>query len=133
MKRLISVYDEDDRYQMLYDLLAQRRAHENISHRVMPSWTDHVAFVDSHPYEGWWFIKDGDLRVGAAYLSKNREVGLFLWPQYRGKGYGGWALKEIMGRYPGRLLANINPTNDRSIEFFKRHGFEQLQVTYELA
>ena len=31
-----------------------------------------------------------------------------------------------------RFLANINPANEQSIAFFKRHGGKLLQVTYEL-
>jgi RimJ/RimL family protein N-acetyltransferase len=131
--RLVDVYDETDRHAYLYDLLDQREPHENISHRTMPSWAEHVAFVDLDPYEAWFFIMDGAERVGAIYLTKQREVGIFLWPEYQGKGYGAWALKELGARYPGPLLANIAPTNERSAAFFARQGFELVQHTYRLS
>lgn len=43
------------------------------------------------------------------------------------------ALKMIMKLNPSeQFLANINPKNKKSIEFFKKNGFKILQYTYEL-
>lgn len=129
-RKLVDVYCCADRYQTLYGLLSERAPHQNISHKQMPSWDDHVRFVDGRPYTVWYFILDkNETRVGSIYLTPMREVGIFLFPEHTARGHGSWALREIMERFPGRILANINPANDGSRKFFERHGFRTAQHT----
>ncbi len=87
----------------------------------------------SRPYKGWFILFDGKEPVGATYLSKNDEIGIFIFKKYRGRGYGAEALGRIMKQFPRvkRFLANVNPANRRSIEFFKRRSFRHIQNTYE--
>lgn len=130
---LISVYGAEDAEKTLYALLAERSPDHNISHKKMPSWKKHFNFVNSKPYTCWYFIVDGGKRrVGSIYLTHNREVGLFLFPEFQGQGHGSWALTELRDRYPGPILANISPMNDASKRFFEKRGFKHIQETYEL-
>lgn len=128
----------------LYDLLQEREDHVSISHKTMPSWDDHVNFVCSMPYRYWWIIfgeippidgmRQVPRNVGAAYLSKQNEIGIFIKKEYQGKGYGKEAIKRIVEMFPGqRLLANISPANERSHKLFQELGFSPIQTTYELA
>lgn len=118
--------------QTLYELLSERDDTINISHREMPSYASHVAFVKSQPYMAWYLMQvDGEI-VGSIYLSKQREVGLFVFRKHEGKGYGKEALAMLQKYWPGKLLANVNPKNERSIEFFKGQGFKLIQATYAL-
>ena len=49
------------------------------------------------------------------------------------KRIGSEALEIIIKSNPRKqFLANINPKNKKSIEFFKKNGFKILQHTYEL-
>ncbi len=114
--------------------MQEREPHVNISHRGMPTWEQHVDFVSSRPYKGWWIIETDDgIPAGACYLSKQNEIGVFVLDAYRGRGLGKSAICEIMVMYPGeRLLANVNPQNVASIALFERLGFRHLQNTYEL-
>jgi RimJ/RimL family protein N-acetyltransferase len=128
---LISVYDREEAAGILYDLLSERNLEHSISHKRMPCYEEHVAFIRSEPYAHWYLIEDAGY-LGSIYLTKQREVGLFLFMEHQGKGYGAQAVELLRALHPGRLLANVNPANERSIRFFERLGFEQIQATYEL-
>ncbi len=134
--RLVDVYRTKGADKILYALMGERGATVNISHRKMPSWNEHVRFVRSRPYQSWHLILAGRpaAAVGATYLSKNSEIGVFLFKAHRGNGYGEAAVQALMKKHPRtpRFLANINPKNLRSIEFFKNMGFRHIQNTYEL-
>ena len=120
--------------QVLYELLKVRAPEENISHRIMPTWTDHVNFITSNPYEAWYLIeKDPSEYLGTIYLTRNNEIGINLFPKYRGMGYGPQAITKIMElKGKRRYLANINPKNERSKKMFEKLGFVHIQNTYEL-
>jgi RimJ/RimL family protein N-acetyltransferase len=126
---LTSVYSSPVAKCFLYALLAERDAKANISHKVMPTWAAHSAFVDSLPYEAWYLIEDNGLVVGAVYLSRAREIGLFIFKSYQGRRYGHDALVLLLEHHPGPLLANVAIGNAQSMAFFVREGFEFLQVT----
>jgi RimJ/RimL family protein N-acetyltransferase len=115
----------------LYTLLEQRDPSVNISHKEMPSYEQHVAFIASHPYPFHkiiWFL---GRRVGVIYVTSHDEVGIQIEETELHKGFGSQALRLIMEKYPGRrLLANINPKNEPSKKFFEGHGFTYIQNTY---
>lgn len=128
---------------MLHQLLKERPIEANISHKEMPTWDEHVAFVRSHPYKGWYLIQvypehdnpriPGERAiVGSIYLTHQREVGIFILQEHQNKGYGQAAIWLLKAKYPGKLLANVAPGNHRSQDFFKRIGARQIQVTFEI-
>ena len=117
---------------LLYKLLSERDDAVNISHKAMPCWGDHIRFVESKPYEAWYFI--GDEPFGACYLSKLDEIGVFVFRDHRGKGYGRSAIAEIIARHKRpRYLANVNPRNEGSAKLFTGLGFKLCQHTYALS
>lgn len=124
--------------EVLYNLLKEREPHINISHKALPSMQQHKSFVISEPYLEWFLIRidqeDGSQKyVGSIYVTRANEIGLFIFKEFRNKGYGSAALQTIKVRYPKmRLLANIAPKNSESAAFFSRHGFKHIQETYEL-
>ena len=135
MIKLVDVYTEIAEMRpatkFLYELLKEREPHQNISHREMPSFEEHTRFVDSRPYREWYVIFNGNIVVGAIYLSKQNEIGIFISEIRQGEGYGKQAVRLLMNRHPGeRFLANINPLNARSINVFLDLGFELIQFTY---
>lgn len=120
-------------YRFLYDLLKERDQRANISHKKMPSYEKHVEFVSSVPYSKWYIIKYKDEKAGSIYLTKHDEIGIFVKKDMHDKGIGKKALKLLMKMNPrSRYLANVSPRNTRSINFFKRNGFQLVQYTYEL-
>lgn len=115
---------------MLYQLLAERRPEESISHRAMPTWAEHMAFVKSRPYAAWYVIAAGDL-VGACYLTHACEIGIGILREFRGNGYAKAAIAELMRLHPRpEYLANIAPRNLVSLKLFESIGFKgPIQVT----
>lgn len=131
--KLVSVYDTPA-YVQLYELLAERTPEESISHKAMPTFAEHCKFVDSKPYAHWYLIvgdfRAGDENFGACYLSKQREIGVFVYKKHRGHGIGRWAVRTMMRRHaPGQFLANISPLNPDSHKLFEGLGFKTIQHT----
>ena len=127
--KLISEKD----HKFLYELLKEREPSTNISHKKMPTFNQHVNFVLSKPYSKWYIILQGIDKVGSIYLSKQNEIGIFLKKESHHAGIGTMALKLVMKKNPKKgYLANVNPKNKKSIEFFKKNNFKILQYTYEL-
>lgn len=133
MIQLIPIKKVRDHIKILYDLLFEREDYMNISHKVMPTLAEHEAFIESDPYFLWLMIRnESGVYVGSIYLTRNREVGVFIFKNHQGKGYGKAAVIELKRRVGGRLLANINPANQKSIQFFEKLGAKLIQNTYEI-
>lgn len=130
---LRDLYEPPKLWHVPFLLLEERELQQNISHRAMPSWDEHCAFVESRPYLAWYVIQsDFGHNAGAVYLSKQREIGVGVLRDYRGAKYGGKAIEALMLLHPGRFLANVAPGNDASHRLFEALGFTPLQVTYAL-
>ncbi len=117
----------------LYNLLKERDEITSISHKIMPSMREHIAFIQSNPYKIWNLIIDDEGNsVGSIYLSRQNEIGIFISRKHRGSGYGRQAVRLLIENNDGPFLANINPRNERSIEMFASLGFTLIQQTYKL-
>ena len=128
---LRKVSENDNKF--LYNLLKERDSDVNISHKKMPTYTEHVKFISSKPYSKWFIIEYNNKKSGSIYLSKNNEIGIFVKKSFRGNKIGENALKLLIEKYPkSRYLANINPKNKESIKFFKKFKFKLIQHTFEL-
>jgi RimJ/RimL family protein N-acetyltransferase len=133
-KHFVPIKDEPEAPSVLWDLLEERDPHVNISHQVMPTPEEHLAFVTRHPYRVWYLIRDGDAKVyvGSAYLTRHNEIGVFIFKGFQGRGYGKWAVQELIRRFPGRVYANVAPSNPESQRFFEKLGFLHIQNTLRL-
>ena len=129
---LIDVYKHKNSATLLYQLLQEREQHQCISHKELPSFINHLRFFDSKPYLAWYLVELGGIVIGSTYLTKDREIGIFLFKEHQGKSLGAKAVQLLMDTHPGRFLANIAPTNPGSAEFFRNMGFKPIQHTYEL-
>lgn len=132
--KLVSVYDPSftTGTKFLFDLLAERTAAQSISHKAMPTYDQHVSFVESRPYgENWYLVYVPYVGfVGSVYLTRQREIGIAILKKYRGQGYGTCAVQALMARFDTKFLANINPANTASISMFKKLHFTHIQNTY---
>ena len=130
---LVDVYRTADGKSFLYELLKERTPDVNISHRDLPSWDEHLAFIASKPYTAWYIINERGFHAGAVYLSKNDEVGIFVSQEWQGDGLARKAIEDLMLRHSRpRYLANMNPANKPSHALFSSMGFKHIQNTYEL-
>ena len=117
----------------LYDLLKERKPNVNISHGKMPTYVQHIKFIESKPYSKWYIIKFGNKKIGSAYLSKQNEIGIFIIKNMRQQKLGTSVLNILIKKnHRKRYLANINPKNKKSMGFFKKNGFKLVQYTFEL-
>lgn len=115
----------------LYTLLGEREPHQSISHKEMPPFDQHAAFVESNPYKAWYLIAERGTTtfVGATYLTRNNEIGIGIFRSYRKRGAAKAAIKALMVKHDGPFLANINPNNSPSLALFNELGFDFLQAT----
>jgi RimJ/RimL family protein N-acetyltransferase len=120
-------------YDFLYELLKSRDSRTNISHKSMPTYKEHVKFIESKPYKSWYIIIFETSQIGSIYLSKQDEIGIFILQNFHDIGLGQLALDELININPcERYLANVNPKNSKSIKFFEKNNFKLIQHTYEL-
>ena len=64
--------------EFLYELLKQRKNYENISHTKIPTFKQHVKFINSIPYSKWYVILCDSEKIGSIYLSKQNEIGIHI-------------------------------------------------------
>jgi len=127
-----SVYGCNEAYWLLYRLLEEREKTENISHKKMPSYLDHVLYVNNKPHREWWLIYSADTCVGQLYLTSKNEIGIQIFEEFRRRGYAKKAISFVMANYHKiDLIANINPNNVASIALFTKFGFKVCQHTYK--
>lgn len=136
--RLIDVYEHVNCLEILWDLLKEREPYQNISHRAMPSWDEHVSHVAGRPHADWCLIEDvvgveGTFIVGAIYLTMANEIGIGIFRQWARRGFGQHAVRCMMAKHgPRRYLANVAPGNVPSKDMFEGLGFVHVQNTYAL-
>jgi len=122
----------------LYDILLERMDYKNvnINHVEMPTYKNHEKFIVSKPYKVWNIIHVlGVPRkvIGTYYITKNNEIGIFIFKHYQGLGYGDIVMERILELHKRKkLVANININNNISRKFFEKHGFEPKSITYML-
>lgn len=133
---LANVHATVNSYQVLFELLKERTKEQSISHYHMPTMAEHVAFIRKAPYICWYLIQAEPPKkrewVGAIYLTRRREVGIFIFREHQGNGYATAAIQMLRAMHPGRILANINPANEPSLAFFKQLGVREIQRTFDL-
>lgn len=132
MIRLVSVYEADNAPLYLYALLVERPVEANISHRKMPTAAEHLAFFASRPYLVWHLVQEGKTVLGSVYLTKQREIGVFIFREHQNQGWAKKAIAELRKLHPGRCLANVAPGNEVSKRLFEGLGARHIQNTYEL-
>ena len=116
---------------ILYALLKERTTEQSISHKEIPDYNTHEAFVARQPYPVWKLIEVDGIIIGSIYLTERDEIGVFIFREQQGLGYGSEAVSMLMQEYPGRrFLANINPMNSDSEKLFLKLGFKHIQNTY---
>jgi RimJ/RimL family protein N-acetyltransferase len=149
--KLIPISEHQDAARILYQLLEERPAYANISHKAMPTWDEHLTFIGqkpgswgsgrAHPYQVWHLVEEWcclensceHIIVGSVYLSHANEIGVSIFRKYQGGGLGSRAVKLLMKEHGDRrYLANVAPANDPSRKMFEKLGFKTIQHTFAL-
>lgn len=120
-------------HKFLYELLMEREPIENISHKKMPAYKEHIKFIRSGPYTKWYIINYDKQKAGSIYLSKQDEIGIDLKKEFSSTSIQKISMKILMNKNPRkRYLANTNYKNLKLKRFFTEQGFKLIQYTYEL-
>jgi len=120
-------------YRFLYDLLDERDNIVNISHKKMPTYKQHLKFVDSKPYLKWYVIYYRNNRIGSAYISKQNEIGIHFKKSFNIHKLHKSVMDILIKKNPKkRYLVNVSPKNKKDIIFLHTYGFKLIQYTYEL-
>ena len=123
---------EEPDYNFLYELLSQRKKIMNISHKKMPTYEEHVKFIESEPYSKWYIIQIDDKKIGSIYLTKENEIGIHFFTQYEESKRFQNVIKEFFLKEPqDRFFMNVSPKNEQYIDLAKKLGFHLVQHTYE--
>ena len=116
----------------LFELLLQRSSKENISHKKMPTYEEHIKFIISKPYYKWYIVKKDHDSIGAVYLTQINEIGISLVKRFDNEKIKNEVLELVMKKHPKkRYIVNINPKNKQGINFFKKRGIRLIQCSYE--
>ncbi len=124
-----------DDYRFLYEMLKERTPEQSISFS-MPTWSQHVKFINSKPYSEWYVIWDNSTRIGNIYLARDNSWGYFITKELQCKGLGTQAMQELVRRHPRKYyIANINPDNIGAIHLAKDRFKGKLvsQVSYKIS
>ena len=114
----------------LFNHLKERDPRENISHKKMPTYDEHVKFVLSKPYSKWYIIFEKNKKIGSVYLTKADELGLHLKKEY----FRESMLKEILeclmkNEQNKRFVFNVSPRNKKFMKFLQKNGYVISQQT----
>ena len=121
-------------YDFLFRMLKEREPDQCISF-VMPTWEDHVKFLDRKPYPHAYTIVEDGMRVGNIYLTDHDEWGYFISKDNIGRGLGTKAILELAKKHPREYYyANVNPLNKRAIHLaHEKFGGKLIQNTYKIS
>jgi len=122
----------------LFELLSQRN--HSVSHRDMPSRSDHEEFVQKNPYRVWYLVKYKECYIGTVYLTYENHVGISLPSACYSKfpdvlawiAQSHQPLVGIKSVRPSCYQINI-PIGDVGLtDVLAKLGYKQVQVTYLL-
>ena len=116
----------------LYNIMKLKldEPHINISHLEVPTIPNHIRFIQSRPYRYWFIISINKKYIGSVYITKSKEIGLYIMPKYRTVALETIIINkmiELGGKY-----MNVNPKNEERIKTIKKINFKLIQYTYKL-
>lgn len=137
--RLVPIEKWPGRYKLRWQLMKYRPEERCISHRAMPDWDDHCAFVDDPPYLAWYVVAVDGQPAGTVYLTHpagqslaGDEIGLDLFPRFIDEAVVGSVVDELMELHPRkRYLWNVATLDDEMKRIVQQLGFWIVQETYE--
>ena len=116
--------------EFLFDLLKKRDPISNISHKKMPSYSQHIKFIKSKPYSKWYIIFEKNKKIGSVYLTKADEIGLHLKKGYFRESLLKAILESLMKNEPNnRFVFNVSPRNKKFMKFLQKNGYMISQQT----
>ena len=124
--KLKKVSEED--IDFLYDMLKERDPIENILHKEMPKYDEHIKFVtESNPYDGWYIIMLDSQKLGHINIihKENYYVGWFIKKEFQNLGIAIKAFEMLKKLHKSSIYTGTsNPKNFRSHKLMEKLGFK---------
>ena len=76
--RLIKVNDKRSHANTLFTILKNRKKKENISHKQLPTLSEHIKFIKSKPYRYWFIVEKEKKLLGTLYITRNNVISIKL-------------------------------------------------------
>lgn len=120
----------------LFELLKHRAT--GISHREMPSFSDHVKFVKNHPYRFWYIVELSKSPIGSLYFSFENSIGISI-PNGDSSLIASVLkratslhkpLAAIRSVRPSNFYVNSHPFDHRLIRALESMDWKLLQLSY---
>jgi hypothetical protein len=128
---------KDHQIKALYDFLSRRSY--KISHKKIPSYTEHEEFVLNHPYRIWFLLKANNSYIGSLYLTNQNTIGIditeefiqqsitFIIDEIKSKFKPLPEIKSIRTNY---FSINVAPNNFKLISALETYGCTVNQINY---
>lgn len=133
---LVPVYDlTDDKASFLYMLLEQRLKEPigNLKLDKLPSWADHIKYIECRPYALWAIIRLDIEWVGSVAIDYDGTVSVYVIKSVRREGVAKEAIRQAMAVCQKRNMANfkavIRAENAASQGLFSSLGFKSDTIT----
>ena len=138
--QLIKIKTSKEDSQLLYEILKERDKKNNISHKIMPTFKEHINFVKSSPYRYWFFIKKANNLIGSTYITYNNEITVILLKKNKNNFINTLKLilthikplRGIASRRNQNFTLNLAPNNRFYIDILDKLGQKKIQETFLL-
>ena len=98
--------------EFLYDMLKERDATINVTHKKLPTFVEHLEFIKSDTYDAWYIILVESKRVGHIHIYNDDTIGWFIKKEFKGLGFVIPAFEELMRLHKRKkYLGRVNPKN----------------------
>lgn len=148
----VDINDNDDLL-FLYEVIKYRWKYHNVinieyrTNKKIPSFEEHVQFLNKNNYYKNYIIKFGDIYIGSCYIDHNHVYGLFIIPKFLKKALCEYkdhdievknrpepisviAFKKMIELNPHitTFYAKVNPKNTLSRRVMIDVGHEELEI-----
>lgn len=121
----------------LFSIIKSRK--HNISNTIAPTRSEHIAFVNNHPYRAWYLIKIESKFIGSAYVMHDNCIGITLLseinslPQVLSLIFKKHKpLKQIKSIRPPYFFINIAPSDKKMEAQLIKLNANKIQSTFSL-
>jgi RimJ/RimL family protein N-acetyltransferase len=129
---------DDTDAQTMFELL-ERRGY-SISHKTMPTKSEHLEFVKSNPYRYWALVLEEDCLVGSYYIQNDNSIGLnLLYPEkilvrrivdHIKRNFE--PLREVKTKIPAYFYINVSYANEDLKKVLDGLGIVPIQISYKV-
>ena len=124
---------------ILYNILKSRDNKNDISHRSLPTFTEHQNFINSTPYRYWFLIYNKKNIIGSVYITNLNEISIRLINNnslaFKMTLYliveNIKPLRPIPSKRNKNFIINISPKDKFYVTLLSKIGAKKIQETFK--